>query len=464
MNVYQYQRHLLLLLLLPLVLVGAATALQAQTTVEVSPDVVQASAGANVSISVLINNVEDLHTAIIGVTFDKSVVQYIGSAAGSLLSSNASGFSIFYYESRKPAATPDTVRIDQAILGKASVDGSGDVFTLTFKALREGVSHVTITTIELRNSGNYLIPAEQVDGTIVVGQTGNKSPEISTEPPERALLAGQFSYALKATDPDGDPLTYRMTEGPDFLSIDERSGVLTGVPDRTGRFPVSLRVHDGKGGTAIQSFRLFVSRTEHPPSIPVQLSPPNGAKLLSTVDTLRWSSCSDPNPDDILKYSVRIRSGAFDTLITGLSETWLAIEEGVLEETRIYSWTVNVTDGYDTVATEEVFTFQTPFLTSVRQTAALPQGIDLRAPYPNPFRAQTVLTLQMCQTQNILIAVYDINGREVRTLVYGELQAGEHMIHWDGRDANGGSMPSGMYLLVLTAHDQRILHNVMLMK
>lgn len=435
---------------------------QAQTTVEISPDVVQATTGANVSINVVINDVSDLHTAIVGVTFDRNIVEYVGSAAGSLLSANAQGYSIFYYESRKPNAAPDTVRIDQAILGKASVDGSGEVFTLTFKARRTGVSPVKITTIELRNSENYLIPAEQVDGTIVIGETGNRSPEISTVPPERALLAGQFSYAIQAQDPDGDPLSYRMTEGPDFLTLDEQTGILSGVPDRTGRFPVSIRVHDGKGGTAIQSFRLSVFHTEHPPSIPVQLSPANGARLTSMVDTLRWSACTDPRSADILTYALHIRSGAFDTLITGLSDPFFPVEEGFFEETRIYSWSVDVTDGYDTVSTEEVFTFKTPFLTEVHQLLPAPGSINLLASYPNPFRESSTALVRVQTPQSVRIEVYDLAGHRVRELLNAELVPGVYSVQWDGTDTRRAPVPSGAYLLALTATGHRSVRQIIL--
>jgi hypothetical protein len=49
------------------------------------------------------------------------------------------------------------------------------------------------------------------------------------------------------------------------------------------------------------------------------------------------------------------------------------------------------------------------------------------------------------QDANARLSVFDVSGRRVRTLSVGRLAAGEHRLTWDGRDAAGGTAPSGVY-------------------
>ena len=47
--------------------------------------------------------------------------------------------------------------------------------------------------------------------------------------------------------------------------------------------------------------------------------------------------------------------------------------------------------------------------------------------------------------------MYDVLGRLVDVLVDGPRAAGEHVVHWDGRDANNVGLANGMYLYRLQA-------------
>jgi VCBS repeat-containing protein len=64
-------------------------------------------------------------------------------------------------------------------------------------------------------------------------------------------------YQAQATDVDGDPLSYRLLAGPDGATIDPLSGLLTWNA-RPGQYQFVIRVEDGHGGSADQSFILLV--------------------------------------------------------------------------------------------------------------------------------------------------------------------------------------------------------------
>jgi hypothetical protein len=64
---------------------------------------------------------------------------------------------------------------------------------------------------------------------------------------------------------------------------------------------------------------------------------------------------------------------------------------------------------------------------------------------PNPFNPRTVLRFSLAQTGHAELAIYDVNGRLVKTLVDGRTEAGMHEVVWDGTDASGNPVASGVF-------------------
>lgn len=76
----------------------------------------------------------------------------------------------------------------------------------------------------------------------------------------------------------------------------------------------------------------------------------------------------------------------------------------------------------------------------------VPLAFHLSQNYPNPFNPLTIINYQLTISGFVSLKVYDVAGREVRTLVNETLEAGEHSISFD---ASG--LSSGVYLYKLTA-------------
>ncbi|MBN2104844.1 DUF362 domain-containing protein [bacterium] len=70
----------------------------------------------------------------------------------------------------------------------------------------------------------------------------------------------------------------------------------------------------------------------------------------------------------------------------------------------------------------------------------------LSGAYPNPFNPQTNIRFKLTENAFVSLAIYNIHGRKVRTLVQAEQSAGTHVAVWNGCDAGGRSLPSGVYL------------------
>ncbi|MBD3387093.1 T9SS type A sorting domain-containing protein [candidate division KSB1 bacterium] len=91
-----------------------------------------------------------------------------------------------------------------------------------------------------------------------------------------------------------------------------------------------------------------------------------------------------------------------------------------------------------------------------KTVSAVPEAFTLIQNYPNPFslhKGYTTLGFSLPQKARIEIAIYDILGRHVKTLVKRVKEAGIHYINWDGTDKTARQVPSGVYLYQLkTSH------------
>jgi hypothetical protein len=93
-----------------------------------------------------------------------------------------------------------------------------------------------------------------------------------------------------------------------------------------------------------------------------------------------------------------------------------------------------------------------------------PAALALEQNFPNPFRLgqQTTILFAVPEpaagTPSATLAVYDVLGRRVRTLVDGGVIAGEQAVTWDGSTDAGGSAPSGVYVARLeSGGDERTI-------
>ncbi len=84
-------------------------------------------------------------------------------------------------------------------------------------------------------------------------------------------------------------------------------------------------------------------------------------------------------------------------------------------------------------------------LTSVAPGPSLPAKFTLEQNYPNPFASSTVVPYELNAQSDIHVTIYDILGRVVRNLSAGAQSAGTHSVIWDGRNALGQRVASGVY-------------------
>jgi hypothetical protein len=76
----------------------------------------------------------------------------------------------------------------------------------------------------------------------------------------------------------------------------------------------------------------------------------------------------------------------------------------------------------------------------------IPEEFALEQNYPNPFNPTTNISFSLPETNDVKLEIYDLTGRLIRSLVSGQVQAGVHTLQWDGLDASGAQVASGVYL------------------
>jgi len=87
-------------------------------------------------------------------------------------------------------------------------------------------------------------------------------------------------------------------------------------------------------------------------------------------------------------------------------------------------------------------------------TPPIPVEFGLFQNYPNPFNPITFIPFKISTQMKIELAVYDIRGRKIKTLVNNYLPGGSYNIRWDGRDETGKEVGSGLYLYRMKADDE----------
>jgi hypothetical protein len=86
----------------------------------------------------------------------------------------------------------------------------------------------------------------------------------------------------------------------------------------------------------------------------------------------------------------------------------------------------------------------------------LPRVLALEGNHPNPFNPATTVEYAVPREGHVTLEILDLRGRVVRVLVDGRVPAGRHAAVWDGRDARGRSVASGLYLAHLRAGEREV--------
>ncbi|MBN2069957.1 MAG: T9SS type A sorting domain-containing protein [Candidatus Krumholzibacteriota bacterium] len=84
--------------------------------------------------------------------------------------------------------------------------------------------------------------------------------------------------------------------------------------------------------------------------------------------------------------------------------------------------------------------------------------------YPNPFNPATVIGYSVAEQTHVTIAVFDVKGQRVRTLVDSEHEPSRYTAKWDGKNESGSDVSSGIYFIKYRAGDHLFTRKAVLLR
>jgi flagellar hook assembly protein FlgD len=83
---------------------------------------------------------------------------------------------------------------------------------------------------------------------------------------------------------------------------------------------------------------------------------------------------------------------------------------------------------------------------------------------PNPFNPRTQIAFDLPRPGQVHLAIYNLRGVRVRTLLNGAVPAGHHAVTWDGTDDAGAAVASGVYAVSIDAEPYHARQKLVLLK
>ncbi len=199
-------------------------------------------------------------------------------------------------------------------------------------------------------------------------------------------------------------------------------------------------------------------------SLPVELTSFSATGKSNTVE-LTWTTASER---DNLGFIIERKSENTDwkQVASYQSDNRLA-GKGTTSAPSQYDFidnTISAGADYDYRLSEVNINGEKSEIGTTSVVAATPSTTQLFAAYPNPFNPSTTLNYSLAKDSHVTMAVYDILGREIKSLVNQQQSAGQYSIQWDGSTEAGTSTPSGTYLVRMQTGNTSQVQKVLFMK
>jgi len=230
--------------------------------------------------------------------------------------------------------------------------------------------------------------------------------------------------------------------------------------DNDGDLDLLLAGRDGNVATDIHAkiYRNENSPPNHKPAAPANLK----SSMASGVLTLSWDAASDSEtPAKGLYYNLRLgttregndlmtahstRSGVLTVPSFGNVQQNKRWSVHGLNPNLAYYWSVQALDGC----------FAGSEWASAEIVSAVgddhsegPAQFSLQQNYPNPFNPTTKIGFTLAEPAHVRLSLHDLTGKEIKVLLNEKRGAGAHEVAWDGRDAAGHQVASGVYFYTI---------------
>ncbi len=185
-----------------------------------------------------------------------------------------------------------------------------------------------------------------------------------------------------------------------------------------------------------------------------------------------WVNCDSGSPVFLSEFDIAVGDARVDLHWETEAGSSLA-EFRVLASHESDSWMVSVveefpgvyraTDQSENLAVGGEFTYSlssresnADWIQHYRETVTLnapSPHAGIEGAWPNPFNPQVTINYRLAAAGPARMAIYDLAGRHVTTLLDKEMSVGKHELVWSGRDSDGREMSSGIYMASLATSE-----------
>ncbi len=339
----------------------------------------------------------------------------------------------------------------------------------------------------------------------------NDAPVITTVSLADATEGVAYDDTVKAIDRDvGDRITFAKVSGPDWMTVGENGAVggIPGVSDVGSDIAVSIGAEDAVGAADTLTTSIAVIAKDvvvmadpdiqneipipadrssisldfsNSVSLSIAFTGGEVANQIISVKQISTSNIAEEFPTvpaftnavyyidinlDVHNSEAELTFGYDETLVTGfgLNEDSLVVSVYDSLDARGFIWhvlpsTIDTDNNTITVTTDHfslwvVASSSEALITAVDDAESVPRQFGLNPNYPNPFNPVTTITYNLDRTGIVVVTIYDVLGKEVRTLVNTQQVSGSHTVVWDGRNNAGIPVASGTYISLLQSENR----------
>lgn len=310
-------------------------------------------------------------------------------------------------------------------------------------------------------------------GTMFLESPGLRTLDLTADPLAPTLLSedfGDFRDGHDATVRGNRLYDFRGHEGTLILDVTDPAN-----PDTLGTITdPAIAFHHSGDATADGTTLLITDELAADPSPDITVW-----DISNPADPVKLADITDPNStvhnlyiQDNLAYVSYYASGFKVIDITDPSapvvldryDTSPLSGDGFIGAFGIYPFAPG-TRVYVSDIDNGLFVFDVDTTTTLTLSApAADETVVLEQNAPNPFNPSTTIRYDLSRHARVTLAVYDVRGKRVRTLVDADEAPGQHQVDWDAHDSAGRRVASGVYFYRLHAGGEVQTRRMVLLK
>ena len=407
---------------------------------------------------------EYMHQELVGNESNLVAYYKMSNGTGTSLTDNSTNSNTGYLQAMDNSdwVTSYAVIGDLGSSYKTDVEG---IWSVSGTSESDASTGLTMTVSSALSAGNFAVFGNNNTNATSTADLGSVASTVRTGRIWQVDESGTVSATIKIdmSDATGD---YSTSSSASDYKLLYRSGTSGAFSDAATGSSISGDVVTFNSVSLQDGYYALGSTVDN--SLPVELT---SFELLETRNdgiTLQWVTESEINN---LGFNLDRKTPITDWSQIASYVTHPALQgQGSVSHQTIYTFTdktVQENESYDYRLSDvdydgnvEYHSLQLMGVSSIN----IPEQFVLYPNYPNPFNPVTTIRYDLPDDAHVVLAIHDLMGRDVITLVDGPKTAGSRFIQWNARDKQGRAVSAGLYLYTILAGQYTKTNKMVLIK